>query len=86
MITLAIYEDNSWRGRTGGADPERWVHVVVGVCRTSSLTLQLTPAKGKSGYSLTLGRREESQKFNERKDIKKHLEEYKMEDLEKYDC
>ena len=41
MITLAVYEDNSWRGRTGGADPERWVHVVVGLCRTSFLMLQL---------------------------------------------
>ena len=41
MITLAVYEDISWRGRTGGADPERWVHVVVGVGRTSFLMLQL---------------------------------------------
>lgn len=41
MITLAVYEDNSWRGRTGGADPESWLHVIVGVCRTSFLMLQL---------------------------------------------
>jgi len=27
MITLAVYEDISWRGRTGGADPEGGVHM-----------------------------------------------------------
>lgn len=63
-------------GRTGGADPERveymWLWESV---EHLPLTLQLTPAKGKSGYSLTLGRREKrARNLMREKDIKKHLE------------